>query len=104
MKAGFWEILLIVILVLILFGHSKIPDLMKNLANGINIFKKELKGGDDKQSTEQKVEGGTVSGAEPVTSVKAITGKSVSKKSAVKKSSAKKSVAKSVAKKPAKKK
>ncbi|MDR1337589.1 MAG: twin-arginine translocase TatA/TatE family subunit [Rickettsiales bacterium] len=47
MRAGFWEILLIVILVLILFGHSKIPDLMKNLANGINIFKKELKGKDD---------------------------------------------------------
>jgi sec-independent protein translocase protein TatA len=47
MRAGFWEILLIVILVLILFGHSKIPDLMKNLANGINVFKKELKGKDE---------------------------------------------------------
>lgn len=43
MKTGFWEILLIIILVLVLFGHSKIPDVMKNLANGINIFKKELK-------------------------------------------------------------
>lgn len=44
MKAGFWEILLIVVLILILFGHSKIPDLMKNLAAGLNTFKKELKG------------------------------------------------------------
>jgi len=43
MRAGFWEILLIVVLVLILFGHGKIPDLMKNLAGGINAFKKELK-------------------------------------------------------------
>ena len=43
MKAGFWEILLILVLVLILFGHSKIPDLAKNIANGINVFKKELK-------------------------------------------------------------
>ncbi len=43
MRAGFWEILLIVVLVLILFGHNKIPTLMKNLANGINIFKKEIK-------------------------------------------------------------
>jgi TatA/E family protein of Tat protein translocase len=42
MRAGFWEILLIVVLILILFGHSKIPDLMKNLANGINVFKKEI--------------------------------------------------------------
>lgn len=56
MKAGFWEILLIVILVLILFGHSKIPDLMKNLANGINIFKKELKGKDgDKKEKKAEV-------------------------------------------------
>lgn len=46
MRAGFWEILLIVVLVLILFGHNKIPDLMRNLASGINTFKKELK--DDK--------------------------------------------------------
>lgn len=44
MRAGFWEILLIVVLVLILFGHSKIPDLARNLASGINVFKKELKG------------------------------------------------------------
>ncbi len=43
MRAGFWEILLIVVLVLVLFGHNKIPGLMKNMANGINIFKKEIK-------------------------------------------------------------
>jgi sec-independent protein translocase protein TatA len=47
MKTGFWEILLIVILILILFGHSKIPDMMKNLASGINVFKKELKKDDE---------------------------------------------------------
>lgn len=52
MKAGFWEILLIVILVLILFGHSKIPDLARNLASGINVFKKELKGGKEKGDKE----------------------------------------------------
>ena len=38
MKAGFWEILLVVILILVLFGHSKIPEVMKNLASGINVF------------------------------------------------------------------
>ena len=51
MRAGFWEILLIVLLVLILFGHGKIPQLMKNMADGINVFKKELK--DDKVKTEK---------------------------------------------------
>lgn len=50
MRAGFWEILLIVVLVLILFGHNKIPDLMKNLAGGINVFKKELKDDGKKSS------------------------------------------------------
>ncbi len=43
MRLGWTEILLIIILVLILFGHNKIPTMMKNLANGINIFKKEMK-------------------------------------------------------------
>ena len=42
MKAGFWEILLVVILILILFGHYKIPEVMKNLAAGIKVFKKEI--------------------------------------------------------------
>ncbi|MCR4917586.1 MAG: twin-arginine translocase TatA/TatE family subunit [Alphaproteobacteria bacterium] len=40
---GAKEILLIVILLVILFGSSKIPGVMKNLASGINVFKKELK-------------------------------------------------------------
>ncbi len=51
MKTGFWEILLIVILILVLFGHSKIPEVMKNLASGINVFKKELKKDDDADKT-----------------------------------------------------
>ena len=42
-RFGWAEILVIVVLVLILFGHNKIPGMMKNLADGINVFKKELK-------------------------------------------------------------
>ena len=38
-RFGWAEILVIVILVLILFGHNKIPGMMKNLADGINTFK-----------------------------------------------------------------
>ncbi len=49
MKFGWIEILLILVLVIILFGHNKIPSLMKNLANGINIFKKEM---NDKKSND----------------------------------------------------
>lgn len=42
-RLGWAEILIIVVLVAILFGHNKIPTMMKNLANGLNVFKKELK-------------------------------------------------------------
>lgn len=48
-KLGWAEILVIVVLLVILFGHSKIPGMMKNLANGINVFKKEIKNKDDNQ-------------------------------------------------------
>ena len=42
-RLGWTEILVIVVLVMILFGHKKIPGMMKNLADGLNVFKIELK-------------------------------------------------------------
>ena len=42
-RFGWAEILIIVVLVAILFGHNKIPTMMKNLADGLNVFKKEVK-------------------------------------------------------------
>jgi len=42
-RLGWMEILVIVLLLVVLFGHAKIPGIMKNLANGINVFKKEMK-------------------------------------------------------------
>ncbi len=53
-RFGWAEILVIVVLVLILFGHKKIPGMMKNLADGINIFKKELKDTKIKQVKENE--------------------------------------------------
>ncbi|MBR2012373.1 MAG: twin-arginine translocase TatA/TatE family subunit [Alphaproteobacteria bacterium] len=52
MRLGWTEIILIVILVMILFMSNKIPGMMRNLANGINVFKKELK--DTKKSDSKK--------------------------------------------------
>jgi len=43
MRGGIWEIVLIVVLILILFGSAKIPAMMKNVATGIKTFKKEIK-------------------------------------------------------------
>ena len=52
-RLGWTEILIIVVLVIILFGHNKIPGMMKNLADGLKVFKKELKGS-DKANAKQK--------------------------------------------------
>ena len=37
---GPWQIVLIVLVVLLLFGERKIPELMKGLGKGISEFKK----------------------------------------------------------------
>lgn len=58
-RLGGWEILIIVLLVVILFGHSKIPGMMKNLADGINTFKKEIKNKSEK-STKKPAKAGDV--------------------------------------------
>ena len=42
-RFGWAEILVIVVFIVILFGHNKIPGMMKNLADGLKVFKKELK-------------------------------------------------------------
>ena len=54
MRGGFWEIVLIVLLVLILFGSAKIPAMARNIANGIKTFKKELKDEPVKKQTVKK--------------------------------------------------
>ncbi|MHC1706788.1 MAG: twin-arginine translocase TatA/TatE family subunit [Bacteroidales bacterium] len=54
-KFGITEILLIVVVVLILFGGRKIPELMKGLGQGVNEFKKGISG-EDKKKEEKKEE------------------------------------------------
>ena len=48
MSIGFWQILLVIVLVVLLFGRNKISDLMGDVAKGITSFKKGLSAGDDK--------------------------------------------------------
>ena len=58
---GTWEIVAIVLVVLLLFGGKKIPELMKGLGKGVKSFKegmneveKEIKDVDDKYDKEEK--------------------------------------------------
>ena len=54
MRPGIWQIVLVIVLLFILFGSNKIPDMMKNLAGGINVFKKELKDDKKQEAAPQK--------------------------------------------------
>lgn len=45
MSLGPWQIALIALVVILLFGAGKLPRLMGDAAKGINAFKKNLKDG-----------------------------------------------------------
>jgi sec-independent protein translocase protein TatA len=54
MSIGFWQIAIVVVLVVLLFGRGKISDLMGDVAKGIKSFKKGLS--DDKSSSNNNSE------------------------------------------------
>ncbi|AGH97379.1 twin-arginine translocase TatA/TatE family subunit [Micavibrio aeruginosavorus] len=53
MSIGIWQIGLIILVIVLLFGAGRVPRLMEDIGKGINSFKKGLKDGDD---TPQKIE------------------------------------------------
>lgn len=44
MNLGFWEILIIALVVLLLFGASRIPKLMRSMGQGVKNFKDGMNG------------------------------------------------------------
>jgi sec-independent protein translocase protein TatA len=50
------QLLVIVLIVLILFGGKKIPELAKGLGSGIKNFKKAVKEDDEEIATASKIE------------------------------------------------
>ena len=53
---GGTEILIIALVVLLLFGGKKIPELMKGLGSGVKSFKDGMKGVTDVEDDEKKEE------------------------------------------------
>ena len=49
---GIWQIVIIAVIIILLFGRGKISDLMGDVAKGINSFKKGLK--EEKKTIEVK--------------------------------------------------
>jgi len=49
MKLGVMELVIILVIVLLLFGAKRLPELAKSMGKGINEFKKGMSGEDDKK-------------------------------------------------------
>ena len=55
---GFWEIALIVLAIVLLFGGKKIPELMRGIGKGVKSFKEGMKAvEDDIQDIKKDIEG-----------------------------------------------
>lgn len=44
---GFWEFILIILILLLLFGARKLPEIGESLGKGLKNFKNALKGKDE---------------------------------------------------------
>ncbi len=53
---GTWEIILIALVILLIFGGKKIPELMKGIGKGVRSFKDGVEGKTEKEETEVKDE------------------------------------------------
>jgi len=51
---GATEIILIVLVLILLFGGKKIPELMKGIGQGVKQFKKGLRGEDNNEEKEKE--------------------------------------------------
>tara|TARA_Y100000996_G_C22235715_1_gene525558 strand:- start:156 stop:344 length:189 start_codon:yes stop_codon:yes gene_type:complete len=52
MSIGFWQIAIVVVLVVLLFGRGKISALMGDVAKGIKSFKKGMSDSSDKSNNQ----------------------------------------------------
>jgi len=52
---GVWQIVILVLVILLLFGGRKIPELMRGIGQGMKEFKKATS--DEEKDSEKKTEG-----------------------------------------------
>lgn len=55
MSIGIWQIALVLLLVLILFGAGKLPRVMGDVAKGIKTFKSGMREDENEEKDEPKV-------------------------------------------------
>ena len=64
MSIGFWQIAIVVVLVVLLFGRGKISSLMGDVAKGIKSFKKGMSDNTDLTSSTSSSEESSTSSSE----------------------------------------
>ena len=58
MTPSIWQLLIVLVIVLLLFGRGKIPQLMGDMAKGVKAFKRGMTNEDENKS-ESKIENNT---------------------------------------------
>ena len=53
MSIGFWQIAIVAVLIVLLFGRGKISDLMGDVAKGIKSFKKGMSDSPESSTTDK---------------------------------------------------
>ena len=61
---GWEELLIILVIVALVFGASRVSDLGRSLGRGIKEFRTEIKSDDDAKKGDQKTEQSAASGSE----------------------------------------
>jgi sec-independent protein translocase protein TatA len=51
---GHWEIIFILIILVLIFGAKRIPDMARGLGKGLKEFRKALSGKDEEEEPDQK--------------------------------------------------
>tara|TARA_Y100001970_G_C13546826_1_gene514928 strand:+ start:364 stop:543 length:180 start_codon:yes stop_codon:yes gene_type:complete len=54
MTPSIWQLLIVLVIVLLLFGRGKIPQLMGDMAKGIKSFKRGMNDEEKKDEVEKK--------------------------------------------------
>ena len=56
MTPSIWQLLIVLVIVLLLFGRGKIPQLMGDMAKGIKSFKKGMSNSDEDNKDDNTLE------------------------------------------------
>ena len=54
MTPSIWQLIIVLVIVLLLFGRGKFPQLMGDMAKGVKAFKKGMDNSDDSSDEDNK--------------------------------------------------